>query len=120
MLTWNKIDGLKMYHNAQLKSDDDTGLPVQGSIPSPLEENLAVGRNIGNDGPFNYCPLEIGSLTIFGGSMNQDDVDAAYIFFWSSCKFLDSSNKFQNMLIKLRITKVNFQVMRCKVLILKF
>lgn len=89
MLTWKKADGLKMYHNSNLKSDDDTGLPVQGSIPSSLEENLAVGRNIGNNGPFRYAPFDMGSLTIFGGCMQQEDVDAAYIFFWSSCKYLD-------------------------------
>ena len=93
MLTWNKADGLKMYHNGQLKSDDDTGLPVQSSSPSSLEENLAIGRNIGNNGPFNYSPFSMGSLTIFGGSMTQDDVNAAYIFFWSSREYFDIVHK---------------------------
>ena len=85
MLTWKKDDGIKIYYNSELQADDDVGLDVYNTTTVPFKSNLLVGRNVANSGPL--ANFQMASLTIFGSSMTQDDVDRSYIFFWSGCKW---------------------------------
>ncbi|KAK3751286.1 hypothetical protein QZH41_012191, partial [Actinostola sp. cb2023] len=82
-ITWNKKDGLKMYRDSVLRADDDTGRPTDNSTIIDVEENLTVGRNIGNNGDLLYAKFDMSSLTTFGEALNQSDIDKAFIFFSS-------------------------------------
>lgn len=86
MVTWNKKEGMKMYYNAQLRVHDTTGKPVSTTTVSPYKNNFLIGREVGNDGPFHPGKFNMASLTTFAGRLSQDDVNAAYIFFWSGRK----------------------------------
>ena len=87
MVTWNKRDGMKMYYNAQLRVHNITGEPVPTTTVNPYKDNYVIGREVGNNGPFHPAKFDMASLTTFAGSLTQDDVNAAYIFFWSGCKW---------------------------------
>ena len=86
MVTWKKKDGMKMYYNAQLRVQDTTGKPVSLTTVSPYKNNFVIGREVGNNGPFHPGKFAMASFTTFAGRLPQDDVNAAYIFFWSGCK----------------------------------
>lgn len=87
MVTWKKKDGMQMYYNAQLRVQDTTGKPVSLTTVSPYKNNFVIGREVGNNGPFHAGKFEMASFTTFAGRLPQDDVNAAYIFFWSGCKY---------------------------------
>lgn len=87
MVTWNKREGMKMYYNAQLRVHDTTGKPVPTTTVIPYKINFMIGREVGNNGPFHPGQFDMASLTTFAGRLSQDDVNAAYIFFWSGCEY---------------------------------
>lgn len=86
MVTWSKREGMKMYYNAQLRVHNTTGEPVRTTALNPYKDNFVIGREVGNNGPFHPGKFDMASFTTFAGSLTQDDVNAAYIFFWSGCK----------------------------------
>lgn len=83
MVTWNKKEGMKMYYNAQLRVQDTTGKPTRITKVNSFKNNFAIGREVGNNGPFHSGKFDMASFTTFAGRLPQDDVNAAYIFFWS-------------------------------------
>jgi len=87
MVTWNKKEGMKMYYNAQLRVHDTTGKPVPTTTVSPYKNNFVIGQEVGNNGPFHPGRFDMASFTTFAERMSQDDVNAAYIFFWSGCEY---------------------------------
>ena len=88
MVTWSKRDGMKMFYNSQLRVHNTTGAPVSMTSVTPYKDDFVIGREVGNNGPFHPAKFYMASFTTFAGSLSQDDVNAAYIFFWSGCKFL--------------------------------
>lgn len=88
MVTWSKRDGMKMFYNSQLRVHNTTGAPVPMTSVTPYKDDFVIGREVGNNGPFHPAKFYMASFTTFAGSLSQDDVNAAYIFFWSGCKFL--------------------------------
>ena len=86
MVTWRKRDGIRMYYNAQLRSNNATGAPVENTTVDPYKDNLVIGREVGNNGPFHSAHFNMASFTTFAGCLSQDEVNAAYIFFWSGRK----------------------------------
>lgn len=87
MVTWSKKEGMKMFYNAQLRVHDTTGKPTSMTIVNPYKNNFVIGRVVGNNGPFHSGKFDMASFTTFGGRLLQDDVNAAYIFFWSGRKY---------------------------------
>ena len=77
-----------MYYDAQLRAHDITGTPVLTTTVNPNKHNFVIGREVGNNGPFHPGKFDMASFTTFAGRLSQDDVNAAYIFFWSGRKFL--------------------------------
>lgn len=87
LVTWSKREGMKMYYNAQLRVHDTTGKPVSSTTVTSYKDNFVIGREVGNNGPFHPGKFDMASFTTFAGCLPQDDVNAAYIFFWSGCKY---------------------------------
>nr|XP_058946642.1 uncharacterized protein LOC131774603 [Pocillopora verrucosa] len=83
MVTWSKEDGMKMYYNADLRVHNVTGKPVPLTSVTSYKDNFVIGREVGNNGPFHPSAFDMASFTTFAGRLAQDDVNAAYIFFWS-------------------------------------
>ena len=77
-----------MYYDAQLRAHDITGTPVVTTTVNANKNNFVIGREVGNNGPFHPGKFDMASFTTFAGRLSQDDVNAAYIFFWSGRKFL--------------------------------
>ena len=75
-----------MYYNAQLRVQDTTGKPTRITKVNSFKNNFAIGREVGNNGPFHSGKFDMASFTTFAGRLPQDDVNAAYIFFWSGRK----------------------------------
>ena len=76
-----------MYYDAQLRAHDITGTPVLTTTVNANKNNFVIGREVGNNGPFHPGKFDMASFTTFAGRLSQDDVNAAYIFFWSGRKF---------------------------------
>lgn len=89
MVTWSKEDGMKMYYNANLRVHNVTGKPVPLTSVTSYKDNFVIGREVGNNGPFHPSAFDMASFTTFAGRLSQDDVNAAYIFFWSGCKYFN-------------------------------
>jgi hypothetical protein len=86
IMTFKKGLGLSLYYDAQLRSMDNTGLPVPDTHPVETDKNLLIGRNIEGP-PYHYAAFDMASLTVFQEYLHEDDVNRVFLFFWSGSKW---------------------------------
>ena len=86
MATFKKHQGLSLYYNSLLQSNDATGNHVPNTYLVNANKNLAIGRNI-HGPPYHYAAFHMSSLVVFQEYLYRDDVRRAYVFYWGWRKF---------------------------------
>lgn len=66
--------GLSLFVDGQEMSGDSGGMGVSNLVAAPQEENLSIGRNIGESAP-NFASFYISSFAIF-----REDLSAPLAF----------------------------------------
>ncbi|XP_031555970.1 uncharacterized protein LOC116292758 [Actinia tenebrosa] len=74
LVSWSMQRGLTIYVDGQEMSGDSGGMGVTNLMAAPQEENLSIGRNIGDSAP-NFASFYISSLAIF-----REDLSAPLAF----------------------------------------
>jgi hypothetical protein len=86
MMTFKKDLGVLLYYDAQLRGTDNKRSPVPFTHPVDTNKNFLIGRNIESQ-PYQYAAFDMASLTVFEEYLHEDNVNRAFLFFWSGSKW---------------------------------
>ena len=103
MATFKKHQGLSLYYNSLLRSNDATGNHVPNTYLVNANKNLVIGRNI-NSPPYHYAAFDMSSLFVFQEYLYRDDVSEILpkYFVFSSKKFSVFSSRVSDHLTSVK------------------